>query len=157
MSRNGRERERESQDDLRRQAEERREAIKQTAQALEGRLRERTGQIADAFDRTKDQLDGIDQLIHKHRYWFVGGAIGIGLALARGSSRRGSVARAPQADIGPRYILVERNRPGLLRSLAGGAAALALRQGLQWMATRFEGVPEDDEPLMLPPGRRRGD
>jgi ElaB/YqjD/DUF883 family membrane-anchored ribosome-binding protein len=145
MPRNGRE---QSNEDLRREAALRRAAIKRTAQALEERLRQRTGQIAEAFDRTRDQIEGFDDLVHRHRYLFIGGAVGIGLALARRSSRRHAAPVAPSNGI--RYVMMERPRPGLLRSLAGGLFALALRQGAQWLAGRLS-QSDDDEPLMLPP------
>jgi ElaB/YqjD/DUF883 family membrane-anchored ribosome-binding protein len=151
MGRNGQERE--SQHELRREAAERRASIKRTAAALEERLRERTDQIAEAFDRTRDQLEGADRLVHKYRYAFLGAAVGLGFALSRRRRAGGGAAAAasPGGTNGIRYVLVERGKPGLLRSLAGGVAALALRQGAEWLLGRMDS--SDDEPLLLPPAR----
>jgi hypothetical protein len=150
MARNGRERE---PDDLRREAAERLAAVKRTAAALEDRLRERTDQLGDAFDRTRDQLHQADGFVHRHRYWFIGGAVGVGLALARRGGNRLNV-NASGGD-GVRYILVERSpRPGVVRSLLGGVAALALRQGVSWLGSQLDGSREEGEPLLLPAGRR---
>lgn len=157
MARNGRERreEDESPDELRKEVAVRREAVKRTAAALEDRLRERTEQVGEVFDRTRDRLQEVDRAVQKYRYLFIGGAVGLGFALAR---RRRARDIQPKAAAEPaRYILVERSgaRPGLLRSLAGGAAALALRQGLGWLTHRLEESGEPDEPLLLPPARPR--
>lgn len=146
MGRNG-----ETSSELRREAALRRESIKRTAAALEDRLRARSDQLADAFDRTRDKLTLLDRVVHDYRYAFVGGAIGIGIALGRRRANRAARMDVP-AD-GMRYVLVERARPGLLRSLVGGLTALAARQGIEWLAQNLDQTGED-EPLLLPPARR---
>jgi hypothetical protein len=143
-------------DELRREAAVRREAVKRTAAALEDRLRERSEQVGEVFDRTRDRLHQVDDTVTKYRYLFVGGAVGVGLALAR--RRRPAAAVANGQSGGVRYVMVERptSRPGLLRSLAGGLAALALRQGMDWVAGQMDGRDDDDDDApLLPSGRRR--
>lgn len=80
--------EEEEVDELRREAALRREAVKRTAAALEDRLRERSVQVGEVFDRTRDRLHRVDDTVTKYRYLFVGGAVGVGLALARPAVRR---------------------------------------------------------------------
>ena len=151
MARNGRERQ---PDDLRREAADRLAAVKRTAAALEDRLRERTDQLGDAFDRTRDQLQHVDAFVHRHRYWFIGGAIGMGIALSRRGGDRVNVTTG--GCDGVRYVLVERARPGVVRSLVGGVAALALRQGVSWLGSRLDASHEEEDPLLLPPRRHGG-
>jgi hypothetical protein len=146
MGRNG---ERQTSTDLRREAALRRESIKRTAAALEDRLRARTDQLADAFDRTRDKLTVLDRVVHDYRYAFLGGAIGIGFALSRRRAKRAARLALPN---GTRYVLVERARPSVFRSLVGGAAALALRHGVEWLLRSMD-ESGDEEPLLLPPAR----
>ena len=138
-------------DELRREAAARREAVKRTAAALEDRLRERSEQVGEVFDRTRDRLHQVDHAVTKYRYLFVGGAVGVGFALAR---RRKVAANGHDGHV--RYVMVERQggRPGLLRSLAGGLAALAMRQGMEWVTRQMHGERDDDDPMLLPPRRR---
>ncbi len=148
MARNGRERE-----DLRREAADRLAAVKRTAAALEDRLREGSERVGEAIDRTRDQLHSVDHFVHRYRYAFIGGAVGLGIALARRSSRRTELTSS-RAN-GVRYVLVERpQQRGVVRSLLGGAAALALRHGASWLVDRLDQSDEDRGPLLLPPGRR---
>jgi hypothetical protein len=145
---------RESPRQLRREAEERRRAIKETAAQLENRLRERTGQIGEAIDRTRNQLEVVDDLVHRYRYLFIGGALGIGFALTR--TRRPKPPQLPPPDDGIRYVVVDKpHQPkGLVRSLAGGLAALALRHGVAWLTQRLTPPQEQDEAPYAPPPRR---
>ena len=151
MARNGRERQ---PDDLRREAADRLAAVKRTAAALEDRLRERTDQLGEAFDRTRDQVHHVDAFVRRHPYWFIGGAVGLGIALARRSGGRVDLT----ANDGVRYVLVERDsRPGVVRSLLGGAAALALRHGVSWLAGRLDDPHhEEGESPFSPPDRKVG-
>jgi len=150
MARNGRERQ--TREDLRREAADRLAAVKRTAAALEDRLRERTEQVGDAIDRTVDQLQSFDDFVHRYRYVFIGGALGFGVALARRGSRRPQTASGGN---GVRYVLVERpHQRGVVRSLLGGVAALALRHGASWLVDRLDQPHEDEGPPLLPPGRR---
>lgn len=151
MGSNGHHRENPRQ--LRREAEERRRAIKETAAQLESRLRERTEQIGEAIDRTRNQLEVVDDLVHRYRYLFIGGAVGIGFALTRG--RRPKPPQLPPPDHGIRYVVVDKpHQPkGLVRSLAGGLAALALRHGVAWLTQRLT-PPDEDEAAYEPPPRR---
>jgi len=151
MSRNGRERE---SSELRREAARRRESMKQTAMALEDRLRERTEQISDAVGRTRQQVGKVDQLVRRHPYLFLGGAIGAGLALSRSSSNR--LVPIDKANGRGAYVLVERRQSGLVRSLLGPLAAFALRQTIAWLAGYLDGPHgeeshDDDDPRMLLP------
>ena len=147
---------RESPRKLRRESEERRRAIKETAAQLESRLRERTGQIGEAIDRTRNQLEVVDDLVHRYRYLFIGGALGIGFALTRG--RRPKPPQLPAAEEGVRYVVVDKpDQPkGLMRSLAGGLAALALRHGVAWLTHRLtpQQEHEHDRAPLDPPLRR---
>jgi ElaB/YqjD/DUF883 family membrane-anchored ribosome-binding protein len=152
MARNGRERQ--TREDLRREAANRLAAVKRTAAALEDRLRERSEQVSEAVDRTRDRLHRFDDVVHRHRYAFIGGALGLGLVLGR---RR----RPRRLELGAggdtRYILVERApRPGVVRSVLGGLAALALRHGMSWLVSRLDTDDPDDrrEPYLLPNERR---
>jgi len=143
--------------DLQHEVEVRRAAVKRTAAALEDRLRERSEQLGEAFDKTRDRVQEIDRLAHRYRYALIGGAIGLGFGLARrGGSGRVAVTPAGGGD-GIRYLLVERPaaRPGLLRSLLGGVTALALRQGVNWLGHWLERSDDPDEPRLLPPARPR--
>lgn len=145
---------RESPRKLRRESEERRRAIKATAAQLENRLRERTEQIGEAIDRTRNQLEVVDDLVHRYRYLFIGGALGIGFALARRG--RSKPPQLPPPDGEVRYVVVDRpHQPkGLARSLAGGLAALALRHGAAWLTHRLTPAQEgDEEPYAPPPPR----
>ncbi|HTE54325.1 MAG TPA: hypothetical protein VK698_25895 [Kofleriaceae bacterium] len=152
---------RDSQTQLRREAAARRAALKQTASLLEDRLRERTDQIGEAFDRTRNQVEVLDDLIHRHRYLFIGGAIGVGFALTLGRRAKSPPALPPAGEgngDGVRYVVVEPQdqRPGLLRSLAGGIAALALRQGATWLAHRVASSQEPDDDAPHDPSAARG-
>jgi GNAT superfamily N-acetyltransferase len=144
---------RDSPGQLRREAEQRRAAIKETAHQLENRLRERTGQIGEAIDRTRNQLGVLDELIHRYRYWFIGGALGIGFALTRGRRAKPPELPPAQSD-GVRYVVVDKpHQPkGLLRSLAGGIAALALRHGVNVLTQRLTEAQEQED---VPFGRGR--
>lgn len=152
MARNGRERQ--TREDLRREAADRLAAVKRTAAALEDRLRERTEQVGDAIDRTRDQIQSFDQFVHRYRYIFIGGALGLGVAMGRRRKRRPQLTAT--AGDGVRYVLVEKpQQRGVVRSLLGGVAALALRQGASWLVDQLDSSPEEEEgPLMLPPRRR---
>jgi ElaB/YqjD/DUF883 family membrane-anchored ribosome-binding protein len=152
MARNGRERQ--TREDLRREAADRLAAVKRTAAALEDRLRERTEQVGEAIDRTRDQLHSVDQFVHRYRYAVIGGALGLGFALGRRGRRRSKVSASNGAGV--RYVLVEQPRQrGVVRSMLGGVAALALRQGASWLVDQLGPKDEEDEgPLMLPPRRR---
>ena len=153
MARNGRERQ--TRADLRREAADRLAAVKRTAAALEDRLRERTEQVGDAIDRTVDQLQSFDDFVHRYRYVFIGGALGLGVALARRCARSRRPQLTANGGNGVRYVLVERpHQRGVVRSLLGGVAALALRHGASWLVDRLDQPHEDEGPPLLPPGRR---
>jgi hypothetical protein len=149
MGRNGRESD--TRAELRREAANRLAAVKQTAAALEDRLREKTEQIHEAVDRTVTGLHQADKVVHRYRYALIGGAAALGFVVARRRANR--VPAAPAG--GTRYVLVAPQRqPGVVRSLMGGLAALALRQGLTWLLHRLEGSHESHEQRLLPPGPR---
>jgi len=146
VARNGHHRE---VDLLKREAAERRAALRRTASALEERLRERTQRVTSAARRTRETWAGVDDFIHRNRYLVIGGAVGLGAMLAlRGRRRR--TYRARSMDQAVRFV-VERPRTSPVRSLLGAVSALALRQGLAWLGHRLEEC--EDERLMLPPGR----
>jgi hypothetical protein len=150
MARNGRERQRE---DLRREAADRLAAVKRTAAAIEDRLRERSEQVGEAIDRTRDQLHSVDQFVHRYRYVFIGGALGLGLVLGRRGTRRSKLG-AKNGE-GVRYVLVQQPQRGVVRSVLGGVTALALRKGASWLVDLLERPDEEEkEPLLLPPHRR---
>lgn len=144
-------------DELRRESAVRRQAVKRTVAALEDRLRERSEQVGEVFDRTRDRLHQVDHAVTKYRYLFVGSAAGLGFALARRRRRSATSNGHSGGDV--RYVMVERppgGRPGLLRSLAGGLAALALRQGMDWVTSQMDDRrdDDDDDPLSLRSRRR---
>jgi ElaB/YqjD/DUF883 family membrane-anchored ribosome-binding protein len=153
MARNGRERQ--TREDLRREAADRLAAVKRTAAALEDRLRERSDQVGDAIDRTRDQIQSLDQFVHRYRYVFIGGALGLGVVVGRRRRTRRPELTATGGN-GVRYVLVERTQQrGVVRSLLGGVAALALRQGASWLVDQLDRPQEDEEvPLLLPPRRQ---
>lgn len=152
MARNGRERQ--TREDLRREAADRLAAVKRTAAALEDRLRERTEQVGEAIDRTRDQVKSADQFVHRYRYAFIGGALGLGIALGRRRRPRRTELTASGSN-GVRYVLVERHQQrGVVRSLLGGVAALALRHGASWLVNQLDSQEDDKGPLLLPPHRR---
>ena len=153
MGRNGRERD--TRDELRREAADRLAAVKRTAAALEDRLRERSEQVGEVIDRTRDQLHGVDDLVHKYRYLFIGGALGVGFAIARRGRRRTVDALEDGGDERIRYVMVDRPRQGVVRSLLGGLAALALRQGASWLTHQLTPDDEEREQHGLPPGKPR--
>lgn len=156
MARNGRERQ--TREDLRREAADRLAAVKRTAHALEDRLRERTEQVGEAIDRTRDQLQSFDQFVHRYRYLFIGGALGLGVAMGRRRPRRRELGATAGNGNGVRYVLVERpQQRGVVRSLLGGVAALALRHGASWLVDQLHGEEEEEGPLLLPPRRARSE
>lgn len=140
-------------DDLKRELEERRAAVRKTAQALEERLREKTHQVTEVIDRTREKLSGVDDFIHRHRYALMGGAVGLGAVM--GLRRRARHARrAPNLDGAVRFV-VEKPRQSVLKSLFGALAALAAKEGIAYITERLEAMDNghDHPPYLLPPGR----
>jgi hypothetical protein len=145
---------------LRREAAERRAAVRRTAAALEDRLRHRGHQVSEAVEharetveRTRGKLQGVDTFVHRYRYPLIGGAIGAGVLLGIHRARRprdasGSVEEAVR-------IVLARQKPSMFRSLLGAVAALALRRGLAVLSHQLmDDEPHPSyEPLLLPPGR----
>jgi ElaB/YqjD/DUF883 family membrane-anchored ribosome-binding protein len=146
---------------LRREAAERRAAVRRTAAALEDRLRQRGHQVSEAVDhardtveRTRDKLQGVDTFVHRYRYPLIGGAIGAGVLLGVHRARRprdasGSLEEAVR-------LVLAKQKPSMFRSLLGAVAALALRRGLAVLSHQLmddEPPHPSYEPLMLPPGR----
>lgn len=143
---------------LRREVAERRAAVRRTASALEDRLRQRGHQVSEAVDhardaveRTRGALNEVDEFVHRHRYPILGGALGLGVVL--GIRRRRRPQQVASVEEAVRVVL-ERQRPSLLRSLFGAAAALALRHGVAILTERLSEEPEPPRPQrLLPPGR----
>ena len=137
---------------LRREADERRAALRRTAHALEERLKESSHRVTSAVERTRESLEGFDSFVQRHRYLIIGGAVGVGamIGLRRRSPR---VHRARDLDQAVRFV-VEQRRPrrSAFRSLFGTALAMAARQALAYATERFY-PPEEYEHLALPPGR----
>ena len=148
MARNGHHKQVES---LRREADERRAALRRTAHALEERLKESSQRVASAVERTRESFEGVDSFIQRHRYLIIGGAVGVGamIGLRRRSPR---VHRARDMDQAVRFIVERRPRRSAVRSLFGTALAMAARQALAYATERFY-PPEEYEHLALPPGR----
>lgn len=149
---------------LRREAAERRAAVRRTAAALEDRLRERGHQVSEAVDqaretveqardtveRTRGKLHGVDTFVRHYRYPLIGGAVGAGVLLG---VRRGRRQRPTSVEDAVRVVL-ERQRPSWFRSLFGALAALAVRRGVELLSQRLLEEPRESyEPLLLPPGR----
>ena len=152
---------------LRREAAERRAAVRRTAAALEGRLRERSHQVSEAVDqaretveqardtvvRTRGKLHGVDTFVHRYRYPLIGGALGLGVVLG---VRRGRRVRREMTSVEEAVrVVLERQKPSIFRSLLGAAAALAMRRGIELLSHRLmDDEPHPSyEPLLLPPGR----
>lgn len=145
---------------LRREAAERRAAVRRTAAALEDRLRHRGHQVSEAVEharetveRTRGKLQGVDTFVHRYRYPLIGGAIGAGVLLGARRARRprdasGNVEEAVR-------LVLARQKPSMFRSLLGAVAALALRRGLAVLSHQLmdDDPHESYEPLLLPPGR----
>lgn len=143
---------------LRREAAERRAAVRRTAAALEDRLRQRTEQVGDAVDQARDtvaqargKLHGVDTFVHRYRYPLIGGAVGLGLLMGVRRARRPREVNGVEEAM---RVVLERQRPSVFRSLLGAAAALALRRGIETLSRRLMDEPRESyEPLSLPPGR----
>jgi len=155
-----------SAENLRREAAERRAAVRRTAAALEDRLRHRGHQVSEAVDHAREtveharetveqargKLHGVDTFVHRYRYPILGGAVGLGVVLGvRRSRRRTHDATSVEEAV---RVVLERKRPSLFRSLLGAAAALAVRHGMEYVSRRLAYEPHESyEPLSLPPGR----
>lgn len=152
MGRNGHD---QTADELKREADEHRRAIKQTAAELQDRLREKKEQVEHAIDRTRDKMSSVDDFIRRHRMALLGGVLGAGFILGVRRKKHGA-AQAAAAKNGARYVLVEQKRgPSILRSLLGGLTALAARQGVAWLGDRLQGAEEYEERPLLTPKRPR--
>jgi ElaB/YqjD/DUF883 family membrane-anchored ribosome-binding protein len=146
---------------LRREAAERRAAVRRTAAALEDRLRHRGHQVSEAVEqardtveRTRGKLQGVDTFVHRYRYPLIGGAIGAGVLLGVRRARRPPDASASVEEAV--RIVLARQKPSMFRSLLGAVAALALRRGLAVLSHQLmEDEPHEpyEQPLQLPPGR----
>lgn len=146
---------------LRREAAERRAAVRRTAAALEDRLRHRGHQVSEAVEqardtveRTRGKLQGVDTFVHRYRYPLIGGAIGAGVLLGVRRARRPPDASASVEEAV--RIVLARQKPSMFRSLLGAVAALALRRGLAVLSQQLmEDEPHEpyEQPLQLPPGR----
>lgn len=143
---------------LRREAAERRAAVRRTAAALEDRLRQRGHQVSEAVDqardtvaRTRGKLHGVDTFVHRYRYPLIGGAVGAGLLLGvRRAQKQREVTSVEEAV----RVVMERQKPSVFRSLLGAVAALAMRRGFEMLSHRLTNDSRDPyEPLLLPPGR----
>ena len=144
---------------LRREAAERRAAVRRTAAALEDRLRQRTHQVSEAVEqardtvvRTRGKLHGVDTFVHQYRYPLLGAAVGVGVVLG---VRRAGRERDPSSVEEAVRVVLQRQKPSMFRSLLGAVAALAVRRGIEILSHRLMDQPmhEPYEPLMLPPGR----
>jgi hypothetical protein len=151
---------------LRREAAERRAAVRRTAAALEDRLRERGHQVSEAVDQAREtveharetvvhargKLHGVDTFVHRYRYPILGGAVGLGVVLGIRRARRPREATSVEEAV---RVVLERQRPSMFRSLLGAAAALAVRRGVELLSRRLmeEQHESYEEPLLLPPGR----
>lgn len=150
---------------LRREAAERRAAVRRTAAALEDRLRQRTHQVGEAVEqaretvehardtvaRTRGKLHGVDTFVHRYRYPLIGGALGAGLLLGVRRARRSREVTSVEEAV---RVVLERQKPSIFRSLLGAAAALAMRRGIELLSNRLMNEPHESyEPLLLPPGR----
>ena len=154
-----------SADLLRKEAAERRAAVRRTAAVLEDRLRERTNQVGDAVDQAREtveqaretvaqargKLHGVDTFVHRYRYPLIGGAVGLGLLF--GVRRNRQPREVDSVEEAVRVVLA-RQKPTFFRSLLGAAAALAMRRGIEVLSHRLMAEERDQhDPLMLPPGR----
>jgi hypothetical protein len=150
---------------LRREAAERRAAVRRTAAALEDRLRARGHQVGEAVDHAREtveharetvehargKLHGVDTFVHRYRYPILGSAVGLGVVLGIRRARRPRETTSVEEAV---RVVMERQRPSMFRSLLGAAAALAVRRGVELLSRRLmEEQHESYEPILLPPGR----
>lgn len=150
---------------LRREAAERRAAVRRTAAALEDRLRVRGHQVSEAVDHARDtvehardtmvhargKLHGVDTFVHRYRYPMIGGAVGLGVVLGVRRTRRPRQMTSVEDAV---RVVLERQRPSVLRSLLGAVTALVIRRGIEMLSRELMNEPrESHEPLLLPPGR----
>ena len=146
---------------LRREAAERRAAVRRTAAVLEDRLREGGHAVSEAVEqaretvaRTRGKLHGVDTFVHQYRYPLMGGAVAAGLVLGVRRARRPRPAANVEEAV---RLVLARQKPSLLRSLFGAVTALAVRRGIELLSHRLMDEPhephEPHEPLLLPPGR----
>lgn len=152
MSRNGHDG---SADELKREADAHRKAIKQTASELQERIREKKEQVEEAIDRTREKMSGVDDFITRHHLALLGGAVGVGLLLgARGGGSRTGIGELPD---GGRYVLVEKRQShSILKSLFGALVALGARQGMTWLTSKLEASDEYEERPFLSRTRTAG-
>ena len=154
---------------LRREAAERRAAVRRTAAALEDRLRVRGHQVSEAVDHAREtveharetvvhargKLHGVDTFVHRYRYPILGGAVGLGVVLGIRRARRPREATSVEEAV---RLVMERQKPSMFRSLLGAAAALAVRRGIELLSHKLMNERDESyEPLLLPPGRPHAD
>lgn len=154
-----------SADSLRREAAERRAAVRRTAAVLEDRLRERGQQVGEAVDQAREtveqardtvaqargKLHGVDTFVHRFRYPLIGGAVGLGLLVGVRKNRRPREVDSVEEAV---RVVLARQKPTFFRSLLGAVAALAMRRGMEMLSHKLMNDQRDPyEPLLLPPGR----
>lgn len=156
-----------SADLLRKEAAERRAAVRRTAAVLEDRIRERGNQVGEAVDQAREtveqardtvaqargKLHGVDTFVHRYRYPLIGGAVGLGLLFGVRKNRRPREVDSVEEAV---RVVLARQKPTFFRSLLGAVTALAMRRGMEMLSHRLmDDSREPHEPLLLPPARPR--
>ena len=144
---------------LKQQVEAQREVVRRTAAALEDRLREKSHEVSEAIDSARDKVHEVSEkvqvvgetvqdakaFVHQHAYAVIGGSLVAGVLLGlRRSASRGRGRDGHDLDHAIRYVIAERPKTSVFKSLLGAAAALAMRQGMSYVSRKLQ--VEDEEP-----------